>query len=152
MISQRIANLIFAFVLISLSAWMAWIAWGFKTPPLGDATLPTKFFPLVLIGFIVICILVYAREYLIHGESGGDKGENLYQSARQAKTGMFTLLSVVLSFVIWTRFGFLIAGLISPLLIAFSMGTRRPLHFAIICCGAGLTYVVFTHLLGTQFR
>lgn len=152
MITQRIANLIFALFLISLSAWMAWIAWGFKTPALGDATLPTKVFPLVLLSFIVICTLIYAREYWIQGESGGDKGEHLYESAHQAKTGVFTLISVVLSFVIWTRFGFLIAGLIATVLIAFSMGTRRLSHFVIIGCGAGLTYLVFTHLLGTQFR
>ena len=152
MISQRIANLVFAAILFVLSGWMAVIAWGFETPALGDATLPTKFFPLVLLGFIVFCTLTYAREYLVYGQSGGDGDEVLYQNAKQAKTGLLTLATVVVSYGLWQQFGFIVAGLFATPAIAFAMGTRKLSHYAVIIIGAGITYFVFTYGLGTQFR
>ena len=152
MISQRTANLFFASILLVSSGWMAVIAWGFETPALGDATLPTKFFPLVLLGFIVFCTLTYAREYLLHGQSGGDGDEVLYQNASQTKTGLLTLASVVISYLLWHQFGFIVAGLFATPAIAFAMGTRKLSHYAVITLGAGVTYLVFTYGLGTQFR
>ena len=152
MISQRTANLIFAFILLVLSGWMAVIAWGFETPALGDATLPTKFFPLVLLGFIVFCIVIYAREYIVHGQSGGDGNDVLYQNSTQAKTGLLTLTAVLVSYGLWQQFGFMIAGVFATPAIAFAMGTRKISHYAIIAIGAGVTYLVFTYGLGTQFR
>ena len=152
MISQRSANLVFALILLVLSGWMALIAWGFETPALGDATLPTKFFPLVLLGFIAVCTVIYAREYIVHGQSGGDGDEILYQDKKQAKTGLLTLASVVFSYMLWQQFGFVVAGLFATPAIAFAMGTRKITHYAIIAVGAGITYLVFTHGLGTQFR
>lgn len=152
MISQRNANLVFAVILLIVSGWMAVIAWDFETPALGDATLPTKFFPLVLLGFIVFCTVIYAREYLVDGQSGGDGGEVLYQNSKQAKTGLLTLASVVVSYVLWQQFGFLVAGLFATPAIAFAMGTRKIAHYAIIAVGAVVTYLIFTYGLGTQFR
>ena len=152
MISQRNANLVFAVILLLVSGWMAAIAWHFETPALGDATLPTKFFPLVLLGFIVFCTVVYAREYLVYGQSGGDGDEVLYQNSTQAKTGLLTLASVVVSYVLWQQFGFLVAGLFATPAIAFAMGTRKIAHYVIIAVGAVVTYLIFTYGLGTQFR
>ena len=152
MISQRSANLVFALILLVLSGWMAVIAWGFETPALGDATLPTKFFPLVLLGFIAVCTVIYAREYIVYGQSGGDGDEVLYQDKKQAKTGLLTLASVVFSYMLWQQFGFVVAGLFATPAVAFAMGTRKLTHYAIIAVGAGITYLVFTHGLGTQFR
>ena len=152
MITQRAANLIFAVMLLVSSGWMAVIAWGFETPALGDATLPTKFFPLVLLAFIAFCTVIYAREYIVHGHSGGDGDEALYQDAKQAKTGLLTLAAVIFSYGLWQQFGFLIAGLFATPAIAFAMGTRKPSHYAVIAMGAGVTYLVFTYGLGTQFR
>ena len=152
MISQRSANLVFAVILLVSSGWMAVIAWGFETPALGDATLPTKFFPLVLLGFIAFCTMVYAREYIVHGQSGGDGDDVLYQNRRQAKTGLLTLASVVISYGLWQQFGFIIAGLFATPAVAFAMGTRKVSHYAVIAIGAGVTYLVFTYGLGTQFR
>ena len=152
MISQRSAKLVFALILLVLSGWMAVIAWEFETPALGDATLPTKFFPLVLLGFIAVCTVIYAREYIVHGQSGGDGDEVLYQDKKQAKTGLLTLASVVFSYMLWQQFGFVIAGLFATPAVAFAMGTRKLTHYAIIAVGAGITYLVFTHGLGTQFR
>lgn len=151
MISQRSANLFFALILLVLAGWMAWIAWGFETPALGDATLPTKFFPLVLLSFIAFCTVVYAREYIVYGQSGGDGDDFLYQDSNQAKTGLLTLASVVVSYMIWQQFGFYVAGIFATPAIAFAMGTRRLSHYVIIAVGAVVTYLVFTHGLGTQF-
>lgn len=152
MISQRIANLIFAgFMLVAVSV-MAWIAWGFTTPPLGDATLPTKFFPLVLLGFIAISILIYGREYIIHGQSGGDAGEAVFKDSNQLRTGLLTIATTIISYVVWREFGFLPAGALATLAVSFAMGTRKIAHFAIIIAGALATYLVFTYGLGTQFH
>ena len=152
MISQRSANLVFSVFLLISAGWMAWIAWGFETPALGDATLPTKFFPLVLLGFIAVCTVIYAREYIVYGQSGGDKDNTLYQDKGQARTGLLTIASVIISYVIWQYFGFVAAGLFAMPSVAFSMGTRKPSHYAIIFIGAIFTYLVFTYGLGTQFR
>jgi len=152
MISQKRANLFFAAILLFLAGWMAWIAWGFETPALGDATLPTKFFPLVLLGFIAVCTVIYAREYIVHGQSGGDGDEVLYQDKKQAKTGLLTLATVVISYGLWQQFGFLVAGNFATPAIAFAMGTRKLSHYVIIIAGAVITYLVFTYGLGTQFR
>lgn len=152
MILQRTANLVFAIILLISSGWMAVIAWSFETPALGDATLPTKFFPLVLLGFISFCTVIYAREYFVYGQSGGDGDEVLYQDAKQAKTGLLTLASVVVSYGLWQQFGFIVAGLFATPTIAFAMGTRKLSHYAVIAIGAGVTYLVFTYGLGTQFR
>ena len=152
MISQRNANLVFALILLVLSGWMAVIAWGFETPALGDATLPTKFFPLVLLGFIAFCTVIYAREYIVHGQSGDDSDDVLYHDSKQAKTGLLTLTSVVVSYLLWQQFGFLVAGLFATPAIAFAMGTRKLAHYAIIAVGAVITYLIFTYGLGTQFR
>ena len=152
MISQRNANLVFALILLVLSGWMAVIAWGFETPALGDATLPTKFFPLVLLGFIAFCTVIYAREYIVHGQSGDDSDDVLYHDSKQAKTGLLTLTSVVVSYLLWQQFGFLVAGLFATPAIAFAMGTRKLAHYVIIAVGAVITYLIFTYGLGTQFR
>lgn len=152
MISQRNANLVFALVLLVLSGWMAVIAWGFETPALGDATLPTKFFPLVLLGFIAFCTVIYAREYIVHGQSGDDGDDVLYHDRKQAKTGLLTLTSVVVSYLLWQQFGFLVAGLFATPAVAFAMGTRKLAHYVIIAVGAVITYLIFTYGLGTQFR
>ena len=152
MISQQRANLFFAAILLFLASWMAWIAWGFETPALGDATLPTKFFPLVLLGFIAVCTVIYAREYIVFGQSGGDGDEVLYQDKKQAKTGLLTLAAVVISYGLWQQFGFMVAGLFATPAIAFAMGTRQLSHYVIIFAGAVITYFVFTYGLGTQFR
>ena len=152
MLSQRSANLCFAVILLILSGWMAVIAWGFETPALGDATLPTKFFPLILLGFIAFCTVIYTREYIIYGQSGGDGDDVLYQDSRQAKTGLLTIASVVVSYGLWHQFGFLTAGLFATPAVAFAMGTRKISHYGIIAVGAVVTYLVFTYGLGTQFR
>ena len=152
MISQRTANLVFAVMLLVSSGWMSVIAWGFKTPALGDATLPTKFFPLVLLGFIAFCTVIYAREYIVYGQSGGDGDDVLYQNAKQAKTGLLTIAAVLISYGLWQQFGFMIAGMFATPAIAFAMGTRKLSHYAIIAIGAVVTYLVFTYGLGTQFR
>lgn len=152
MISQRIANIFFAILLLISAAWMAVIAWGFETPALGDATLPTKFFPLVLLGFIAFCALIYVREYIVHGQSGGDGDDHLYEDTKQAKTGLLTLAAVIVSYILWQYFGFLVAGLFATPAIAFAMGTRKLSHYVIIALGAAVTYLVFTYGLGTQFR
>ena len=152
MISQRVANLVFAAISLVAAACMGWIAWGFETPPLGDATLPTKFFPLILVGFVAVSTVVYAIEYILLGQSGGDEKEVLFEGWPEARRGLSTLTVTCISYFIWQEFGFMYAGLFATPAIALAMGTRNLWHFGIIFIGAGLTYLVFTYGLGTQFR
>ena len=152
MITQRVANLVFAAMLMVTLAYMAWIASGFETPALGGATLPTHFFPLVLLAFIAVCIVIYGFEYLLFGGSGEDQGDVVYEDWMQARRGLFTLIAACVSFVIWREFGFMAAGIFATPAIALAMGTRKIWQFAVIFIGAGITYLVFTYGLGTQFR
>ena len=152
MISQRVANLVFAAISFPVLAYMSWLAWGFETPPLGDATLPTKFFPLVLLGFVAVCMSVYIFEYVRFGHSGGDGSEVLYESWPRARRGLLTLVATGTSYFIWQEFGFVAAGLFATPAIALAMGTRSLWHLAIIFAGAGSTFLVFTYGLGTQFK
>ena len=143
MISQRVANLVFAAMLMVTLAYMAWLASGFETPALGGATLPTHFFPLVLLAFIATCTVIYGFEYILTGGSGGDQGDVVYEDWLQARRGLFTLIATCARFAV--------AGLIATPSIALAMGTRKLWQFAVIFMGAGMTYLVFTHGLGTQF-
>ena len=169
MISQRIANLIFAAIVLVVTGYMAWLAWGFETPPLGGATLPTKFFPLVLLGFITLCVMIYAIEYILRGQSGGDGGTALSQSWAQARRGLFTLVIVLALFWFWrdgndaikalTGFDltslvptWAIAGVLIGPLVAFSMGARVWWHFVLIVALSVLIYIAFAFGLGTQFK
>lgn len=152
MITQRAANLVFAAMLMVTLAYMAWIASGFETPALGGATLPTHFFPLVLLAFIAICTAIYGFEYLTKGGSGGDQGEVVYEDWLRARRGLFTLIATCASFMVWREFGFIAAGIVATPAVAIAMGTRKLWQFAVIFIGAAITYLVFTYGLGTQFR
>lgn len=152
MISQRTANLVFAAALMSAALAAGWMALGFETPPLGDATLPTEFFPLVLVGFIALCTAVYAWEYLSRGESGGDGGERLYGNAAQARRGLTTMAAAVLAGVLWDLFGFAPAALFATLAVTFAMGTRDWRHYLVVIACAASIYAAFVLGLGTQFR
>lgn len=152
MISQRLANLIFAIIMMAVVVYMGWIAWGFQTPALGDATLPTKFFPLVLLGFIAFCITVYACEYMLMGGSGGDGDEVVFYSHAQARRGLLTLIAAVASYLIWQSFGFIAAGVFATPAVALAMGNRRAAHLLVIFAGSGVIFLVFTYVLGTQFK
>ena len=87
MISQRLANLVFAALLMVTATYMAWLASGFETPALGGATLPTHVFPLVLLGFVAVCTAIYGFEYLHAGQSGGDSDDTVYEDWLQARRG-----------------------------------------------------------------
>ena len=152
MITQRAANLVFAAMLMVTLAYMAWIASGFETPALGGATLPTHFFPLVLLAFIAICTAIYGFEYLAKGGSGGDQGEVVYEDWLRARRGLFTLIATCASFMVWREFGFIAAGIVATPAVAIAMGTHKLWQFAVIFIGAAITYLVFTYGLGTQFR
>lgn len=151
MISQRTANLVFAALLLATTAVMAWIAWDFETPALGAATLPTTFFPLVLLGFVALCTLVYAWEYVFLGQSGGDDREQLYESRAHAGRGLLTMLAACTAFVLWREVGFAAAGLFAAPALALAMGTRNLRHLLVVFIGAGITWLAFTFGLGTQF-
>ena len=110
--SQRIANLIFAAIILVVSGYMAWMAWQFTTPALGGATLPTKFFPLVLLGFIALSVAIYVFEYLTKGESGGDGEDVVYKGLPQMRRGLLTLIVVLVVFWFWRDGGEWLEGVL----------------------------------------
>ena len=151
MLTQRTANLIFSFILILLVLYMGWLAWGFKTPALGSASLPTHFFPLVLLGFILFCNAIYSYQYWRWGEAGGDADEVVYASKKQAKSGLLTLIAIVASYYLWLQFGFVVAGLFATPAITLAMGNRDLWQLLIITIAALGVFLIFRYGIGTQF-
>lgn len=168
MIPQRIANLIFAVIMLIVAGYMAWLAWSFTTPALGGATLPTKFFPLVLLGFIAVSIGIYVFEYLTKGHSGEDGDEVVYAGFPQMRRGLLTLAVVLAIFWFWrdggemleSALGFKfsmipiwgIAGLVLAPAVAFAMGARVWWHYIVLVACTLLIYAAFAYGLGTRFK
>lgn len=168
MIPQRVANLAFAVILLAAAGYMAWLAKDFETPALGGATLPTTFFPLVLLASIALSVIIYSIEYIFRGESGEDGGQLLYESWGKMARGLLTLVVVLVVFWFWRDGGemlenalgfkftllpiWAISGLVLAPAVAFALGTRVWWHYLVIMALTGLVYVAFAFGLGTQFK
>lgn len=121
MLSQRLANIVFAVLLLGASGWFAWIAQGFEAAGLLAASgLPSRFFPQLLLGGMALCAIIVLGTLLLKTGDGpkdasrdapGDgQGENepqtLYESATAARRGLTTLGAVICAFLIWQHWGF----------------------------------------------
>lgn len=162
MISQRLANMIFAVIFMVAVIWLAWMAWGFKTNSwVGSATLPTKFFPLLLLGFVAVSIVIYFIEYLVKGESGSDRDDTFFDTIGGFVRTALTIVIVLGCYWIWRQksfvlpFGevpaFAIAGMLMPVATAFVMGNRKPLQMVVIAVVSIAVFLAFHYGLGTRF-
>ncbi|MCY3727119.1 MAG: tripartite tricarboxylate transporter TctB family protein [Paracoccaceae bacterium] len=151
MLSQRIANTVFAVLVILVSFYFAWIAEGFEASGLlASSGLPSKFFPQLILGTIIACAIITCYLYAFKGQAGGDAGETVFGTAGDARRGILMLIVSIASYLIWRNFGFLpMAILIGPLSL-LAMGIKQPYIYATVWVLTGCVYLVFTFLLGIQ--
>lgn len=151
MLSQRIANTVFAVLVILVSFYFAWIAEGFEASGLlASSGLPSKFFPQLVLGAIIACAAITSYLYGIKGEAGGDAGETVFGSAGDARRGILMMIVSVVCYLTWRSFGFIpMAILLGPLSL-LAMGIKQPYIYATVWMLTGCVYLVFTYLLGIQ--
>jgi len=148
MLTQRLANIIFAIIIIAACIWFAVIAQGFKAAGLlASSGLPSKFFPQLLLGFTALCAAVVALLYFKKGEAGGDAGETVFANFAEARRGLLVLAVAVASYFIWQNFGFIPMALFMGPASLLMMGVRSITHYIIVLLLTGFIYLVFTYLL-----
>jgi hypothetical protein len=152
MLSQRLANIVFAILIVIACGWFAVIAEGFQaTGLLASSGLPSKFFPQLLLGFTAICAVIIAGLYAFRGEAGGDSGETVFADFAEARRGLLMMAVAVVCYFIWKNVGFIAMALCMGPLNLLAMGVRSITQYIVVLLLTGLTYLVFTHLLNIQF-
>ncbi len=151
MLSQRLANLVFAALILVACGYFAWVAQGFETSGLlASSGLPSKFFPQLMLGGMALCALVVGFVYATYGAAGGDEGMNVFGDAGETRRGLLMLAVCIASYTIWRNFGFIpMAVLLGPLSL-LAMGVRSPMIYAVVWALTALVYIVFTYGLGIQ--
>lgn len=162
MVSQRIANIVFALLLLAVVGYMSWLAWNFQTNPFGDATLPTKFFPLFVLGSIGLFTTLYALEYIFRGGSGGDGDQVFFDSISGFVRSLLTIAVVLATYIVWRQKGielpglgtvpaFAVAGILLPIGTALAMGCRSLIQLGVIVVATVLIYFAFRFGLNVRF-
>ena len=68
MLTQRLANIVFAIALIVACAYFASVAQGFEAAGLlATSGLPSRFFPQLVLAFTALCAAVVAYGYAVRG-------------------------------------------------------------------------------------
>lgn len=149
MFSQRVANLVFVFVIVVACGYFAWVAEGFTTTGLlASAGLPSKFFPQLMLGLTAICAVIVGYGYLKQGAVGGDDGETVFADGKEARRGLLMLVVAVFCYVIWRNFGFLpMAVLLGPLSLV-AMGVFKPVYYIAVLALTAVVTLIFTYGLG----
>lgn len=149
MLSQRLANIVFAALILAGCVYFALVAQGFETSGLlASSGLPSKFFPQLMLGGMAIFALVVAHTYITKGGAGGDDASTVFAGSGEARRGLLMLAVCIASYAIWRNFGFIpMAILLGPLSL-LAMGVRAPIIYAVVWALTALVYVVFTYGLG----
>ena len=150
-LTQRLANIVFAIILIVACAYFAVVAQGFEAAGLlATSGLPSRFFPQLILAFTALCAAVVAYRYAVRGSAGDDEGRTVFGDAGEARRGLLMLAVAVVCYVVWSRFGFVpMAVLMGPLSL-LAMGVRSVRIYVAVLVLTGLVYGVFTRLLGVQ--
>ncbi|MEO9825356.1 MAG: tripartite tricarboxylate transporter TctB family protein [Paracoccaceae bacterium] len=151
MLSQRLANTVFAALVIIACIYFAWVAQGFETGGLlASSGLPSKFFPQLMLGLAGLAAAVVFCLYAAKSGASGDKGEMVFANAGEALRGILMLVVCVVCYFIWRNYGFVaMAVLLGPLSL-IAMGIRKPVIYAVVLGLTGFVYVVFTYGLGVR--
>lgn len=152
MLSQRIANIAFSVLVLTTSAYLAWLAEGFEAAGLlASSGLPAKFFPQLMLGCVAICAVIVMATYIVKGTAHETEPEYVYDAPMDAVRGLSVLAVVGLGFVIWRNWGYVpMIVFLGPASCA-AMGVRNPVIYAVVLTLAGVIYLIFTQLLGTRF-
>lgn len=151
MLTQRVSNILFAFLIIVASVWFALEAQGFKAAGLlASSGLPSKFFPQLTLSFMVVCAVVVSVSYALNKHNNDYVVEKLYKNAAEARQGLAVLAVAVGCYSIWSKFGFVpMACLMGPLCL-LAMGIRSVNIYITVVLLTGFIYFVFTQLLNIR--
>ena len=151
MLTQRLANVVFAIILIIACAYFAAVAQGFEAAGLlATSGLPSRFFPQLILAFTALCAVVVAYGYAVRGSAGEDEGRTVFGNAGEARRGLLMLAVAVVCYLVWSRFGFVpMAVLMGPLSL-LAMGVRSIRIYITVLVLTGLVHGVFTRILGVQ--
>lgn len=151
MLTQRVSNILFALIVIVASIWFAIEAQGFKAAGLlASSGLPSKFFPQLTLGFIVVCAIIVIFLYSFNNQTASDKGNTVYKNVTEARQGLAVLLVAVASYSVWSKFGFVtMACLMGPLCLV-AMGIRSIKIYLTVIILTAFVYLVFTQLLNIR--
>ena len=150
-LTQRLANIVFAGVVLIACGWFAWIAQGFETSGLlASSGLPSKFFPQLTLAATAICAAFVVFVYAKRGHAGTDAGKTVFDAPGDARRGLSMLLVAVASYFLWREAGFIpMAVLMGPASL-LAMGVRNVRIHAAVLALTGLVWAAFSQLLGIQ--
>ena len=151
MLTQRLANIVFAIFLIVACAYFANVAQGFKAAGLlATSGLPSKFFPQLMLACTAICAIIVVALYGLRGSAGDKVGATVYRDAGDARRGILMLAVAIACYFIWSRFGFIpMAVALGPLSLV-AMGIRSIRLYITVLILSGLIYAIFTQFLGVR--
>ena len=151
MLSQRLANMILAVCLIALCGYLATLAWGFEAVGLlGTSGVPPSFFPLLMLGLIMVAAAIVFWTYFNTGAAGGDEEQTVFEGPGDALRGILMVVLAVACYLIWTNVGFIPMACLMALGSLVAMGVRSPFIYLTVFALSALTYLLFTRLLGAQ--
>lgn len=151
MLSQRLANMIFAVCLIVVCGYLGTIAWGFEAVGLlGTSGVPPSFFPLLMLGLIAFAAAFVFWTYLTTGAAGGDDGQMVFGGAGDARRGVLMIVLAVACYLVWTTVGFIPMAALMAIGSLVAMGVRSPVVYLVVVVLSVLIYILFTRLLGAQ--
>ncbi len=151
MLTQRVANILFALLVIVASIWFAVEAQGFKAAGLlASSGLPSKFFPQLTLGFMAICAIIVGIVYSRRKHTESDETDTVYNNATEARQGLLVLLVAVASYFIWSKFGFVSMAMVMGPMCLVAMGIRSIKLYVTVVLITGFIYAVFTQLLNIQ--
>lgn len=151
MLTQRVSNIFFAIFIIAASIWFGIEAQGFKAAGLlASSGLPSKFFPQLTLGFMVVCAVIVGILYGLKKHAGSDVLDTVYKNATEARQGLCVLAVAVASYLIWSKFGFIIMAIFMGPMCLIAMGVRSFKIYVTVILLTGFVYAVFTQLLNIR--
>ena len=152
MLTQRLANIVFAIIVVIACVYFAALAQDFEAAGLlASAGLPSKFFPQLMLGFTALCAIVVGALYALRGSAGGDEGQTVFADAGDARRSLLMLAVAVVCYLLWSKVGFFaMAGLMGPMSL-LAMGVRSIWIYVTVLVVTAFVYAVFSQFLGVQF-
>jgi len=152
MLSQRLANIVFAIFIIVACIYFAAVAQGFEAAGLlATSGLPSKFFPQLMLAGTALCAVIVGIGYALRRPVNGQI-ENVFNDIGEARRGLLTLMVAVVCYVLWSRVGFISMVVLMGPLCLMVMGIRSIKLYVAVLLMSAIVYVLFTQLLGVQLK
>jgi putative tricarboxylic transport membrane protein len=149
---QTAAELLIGAAIVAVGGWVLWQAFGMREGP-GYAAVGPRIFPIIVgVGFALSGLAVVAsagRAWLMQPSNRNADSEPADPADWSTLAAIAVLLAVYV--LLFPSLGFIIASAAFLVAGAWALGSRSPLRDA--AAGvllSGITYVVFTRLLGLE--